>query len=275
MSKIRTIIIDDEFLARKRIRRLIEKDNELSIVAECTNGLEAVQLLQEQAADLLFLDVQMPEFNGFEVLEQLELDRLPAIIFVTAYDKYALKAFEVHAVDYLLKPFHDERFYEALQHAKDQIGNLQTGSLKDKLLNLLADITGKKTRETDSDNTEKVLDHPNESVYLERLLIKSAGRIFFVKTSEIIRIKAAGKYLEIMLADQELTTRQTMNEIESKLDPNHFLRIHRSTIINLDQIKEMQHWYKGDYIFILQNGEKFTSSSSYRKNLERIMNLFS
>ena len=253
MTKIKTVIVDDEALARTRIRRLLEDDKEIKIVGESKNGLEAVEALNGLKPDMVFLDVQMPELNGFEVLEEFDPDDLPVIVFVTAYDQYALKAFEVHAVDYLLKPFEDERFYDSLQHAKEQIKNLETNSFTSKIMNLLSDK---------SKQQEK---------HIERIVVKSSGRIYFVKTKDIVRIKAAGKYLEVLSKEKEHVIRQTMTDIESKLDPSLFLRIHRSTIINIDHIKEIQHWYKNEYIFKLKNGEEFTSGGSYRKNLDRVL----
>ncbi len=253
MNKIHTIIVDDESLARMRIKRLVENDKEIVIVGEASNGLEAVEKLTNLKPDLVFLDVQMPELNGFEVLEQLETDCLPIIIFVTAYDQYALKAFEVHAVDYLLKPFEDERFYSSLEFAKEQLKSNESTSFTQKLINLISD----KNKEPQK--------------YLERIVVKSSGRIYFVKTKDIIRIKAAGKYLEILTNDKEHVIRQTMNDIESKLNPELFLRIHRSTIINIDQIQEIQHWYKNEYLFKLKNAEQFTSGGSYRKSLDRVL----
>lgn len=266
MAPIRTLIVDDEPLARRRIRRLLEAEPDIFLTGECETGKEALRILQTQPVDLVFLDIHMPELDGFEVLEQLDAHRLPVIVFVTAYDKYALKAFEVHAVDYLLKPFDNTRFVSALNHAREQLNNLNPHSLKQRLLDFLADFSPGGIHESGSHSMNK---------YADRLVVKSAGRIFFLKTAEICRIKAAGKYLEIRAGDTEYSVRQTMNEIETKLNPNKFLRIHRSTIINIDFIREMQHWYKGEYIFILQNGEKFTSSHTYRFNLEKLMQHFS
>ncbi len=271
MNKISILIIDDEALARKRIRRLIESEDDISIIGECFSGSDAVECIQEKSPDLIFLDVQMPELNGFEVLEKLNPDSLPIIIFVTAYDNYALKAFDVHAIDYLLKPFDDERFYLALQRARDQITSTKNDTIKQKLLNLLGDLKGSLTQSGNSDVTTLNQNH----AYLDRICVKSAGSIYFVKTDEIERIKAAGKYLELKVKNQEHLIRQTMNQVESKLDPNQFLRIHRSTIINIDHIKKLQHWHKAQYAVILRNGEQLISSNSYRKNLERILNQFS
>lgn len=267
---IKVLIVDDEALARKRIRRLLENDASITIIGECANGFETVAALQNHKPDLLFLDIQMPELNGFEVLQQFSPDQLPIIIFVTAYDKYALKAFEVHAVDYLLKPFDDERFFLALNHAKEQITKFKNQAFSQKLVNLMADVLENNHLTSEITTVKKTDAH-----YLERLIIKSSGLIYFVKTADIINIKAAGKYLEVVVGDHTYTLRQTMSEIEKKLNPSCFLRIHRSTIINMDFIKEMQHWYKNEYIFIMQNGEQLKSSGSCYKNLDKIIKEFS
>jgi len=254
-NKIRVVIVDDEKLARDRIRRLLEHSDAYTIISECTNGSEAVNFLSNNETDLMFLDIQMPEMDGFEVVSQLDRSKLPVIIFVTAYDKYALKAFEVHAIDYLLKPFDDERFNSALLHANEILDNKSKDTLTEKILGFLEE------KETSMQNK-----------YLERITIKSSGRIYFVNTKKIIRIKAAGKYLEIMDFEKEHTIRKTMTQLEEQLDPNRFIRVHRSVILNVEHIKEMQHWYKNEYIFILSNGEKFTSGISYRKNLDPLLN---
>ena len=253
-TKLKILVVDDESLARKRIVNLLTKSKRACEITECTNGMEALEKLLYESFDLVFLDIQMPEINGFDVLDNLEIDKIPAIIFVTAYDKYALKAFEVHALDYVLKPFDDERFYEAFGHAQKIIETNLKEATNDKILRLLEE-----TRSLE----------PVKSI--ERIVVKEKGRIYFVRTDEIISIKAAGKYLKLSTENAVHTIRQTMNDIESKLNPSKFLRIHRSTIINLDCISEMQHWYKNEYIFIMQNGDKVTSGSTYRKNLDALL----
>lgn len=255
MNDLITIaVVDDEELARKRIRNLLLKYKGNYTIYECRNGLEAVNTINEKGVDIVFLDIQMPELNGFEVIDHLDKDNIPVILFVTAYDNFALKAFEIHALDYLLKPFDDERFKAAFDFALEQVETKDTGELKKKVLDLISD---------------KSLYYKNK--YLSRILIKSSGRIYFVQCNEIIRIKAAGKYLEILAGNEKHAIRKTMCEIEQKLDPDKFIRIHRSVIINIDRIKEIQHWYKNEYIFLLDNLEKFTSGSTYRKNLDRIL----
>ena len=257
---LRIIIIDDESLARNRIKKLLSHENDIEIVGECKNGLEAVKCIKEKHPDIIFLDVQMPELDGFQVLQEIKSDNIPVIIFVTAYDRYALKAFEVHAVDYLLKPFDDDRFYEALQHAKNSLQSKKDNSLQKKLQLLISDLS-KDSQGDDSTNKKTI----------ERIVIKSSGKINFIKIKDIIRIKAAGKYLSILTSEGEHLLRKTMNEIEEELDNQQFMRIHRSTIINIDYIKEMQTYYRGEYVVILSTGEKFPTSSAYKNNIENLL----
>lgn len=258
MKTFKTLIIDDEKLARSRIKKLLEEQSDFEVVGECKNGIEAVDCINTQNPDLIFLDVQMPELDGFSVLKNINTENFPIIIFVTAYDKYALKAFDVHAVDYLLKPFDDERFYAALEHAKDHMAKNSRKDLHNKINHLMNELG-----ETSITKEEKD--------YLDRIVVKSGGKISFVKTSNIVRIKSAGKYISILTDEGENLIRQTMNEIEEKLNPKKFIRIHRSAIINFDFIKEMQNWYRGEYVILLTNNEKFTTSSSYRKNIEELI----
>ncbi len=258
MKTFKTLIIDDEKLARNRIKKLLEKQSDFEIVDECKNGREAVDCINSLNPDLIFLDVQMPELDGFSVLKKINKDNYPIIIFVTAYDKYALKAFEVHAVDYLLKPFDDERFQIALEHAKDHLVKNSRKDLHSKITHLMTELG-------------ETLPISDVKDYLDRIIVKSGGKISFVKTSEIIRIKSAGKYISVLSKEGDNLIRQTMNEIEEKLDPKKFIRIHRSAIINFDFIKEIQNWYRGEYVILLNNNEKFTTSSSYRKNIQELI----
>ena len=252
MPKIKVLIVDDEPIARRRIRRQIENNADFEITGECKNGLEAVLTIQEQKPDLVFLDVQMPEMDGFSVLETISAQKeaMPAVIFVTAYDRYAIKAFEVNAVDYLLKPFDDERFQKALNRAQAQIQNNNTN---ERLLDLLETL--KKTPQK----------------YIERLAIKSAGRIFFLMVEEIDWIESADNYVRLHVGRESHLLRETVNGLEKKLDPDRFLRIRRSTIVNIKQIKELHPLFNGEYAIILKNGNELTSSRRYRKNLSILL----
>jgi two-component system LytT family response regulator len=252
MEKIRTLIVDDEPLAREGIRMLVERDAEIAVIGECANGQQAISAITEKMPDLLFLDIQMPEISGFEVLEAIGAQTLPCVIFVTAYDKYALRAFEVHALDYLLKPFTGERFQSALERAKAQIKSRGGEQLNQKLVRLLEDIRKDKT-------------------YLERLVVKSAGRIFFLNVEEIDWIEAAENYVRLHTGRESHLVHGTMNKLASRLDPAQFLRIHRSTIINVKKIKELQPMFHGEYVVTLRDGTQLNSGRSYRQKLQSLL----
>lgn len=250
--KINTLIVDDEPLARDRVKRFLRDEHDINIIGECGNGREAVSAIKEKKPDLVFLDIQMPEKNGFEVVKSLDSKIMPSVIFVTAYDQYALQAFDVHALDYLLKPFNRERLHKAVSHARDQIETKRMGNLDERLASLIADLRGEKK-------------------YLERLVVKSVGRVFFLKVDEIDWIEAAGNYVKLHAGREAHMIRETMNGIEAKLDPDKFLRIHRSTVVHIDRIKELHPMFSGDYAVILRNGTELALSRNYR---ERLLELF-
>lgn len=249
------MIIDDEPLARRNIRLLLEKDPQIEILDECRDGREAVNAINTLSPDLIFLDIQMPEIDGFDVLERVGPERIHAVIFVTAFDQYALKAFDVHALDYLLKPYDDERFANALRRAKAQIEAREIDRLTKRLLALLEE------RETErkSSTTEKE--------YLTRLMIKVSGRVMLLKVDEVDFVEADGNYAKLHVGRKEHLLREKMNDLETQLDPAKFVRIHRSTIVNLDRIKEMHPHFNGDYVVVLQDGRKLRLSRSRRENL--------
>jgi len=250
MDKIRTLIVDDEPLAREKIVDMLFGDAEIEIIGECGDGLAAVAAIEAHKPDLLFLDVQMPELDGFGVLEAIE--QMPVIIFVTAYDQYALRAFEVRALDYLLKPFDRERFDKALQRAKHQIERERAGAVNRELVALLADLKSR----------------PKP---LERLVVKAGGRVFFLRVDEIDWIEAAANYVKLHAGGEAHLLRETINGLAAKLDPDKFLRIHRSIIVNLERVKEMQPWFHGDYVVVLQDGTQLTSSRNYREQLRKLL----
>jgi two-component system LytT family response regulator len=253
--KIRTLVVDDEPLARERLRKLLEQEPDIEVVGECADGTEAVAAVKQHAPDLIFLDVQMPELDGFGVVAQLEGEAMPAIIFVTAYDRFALKAFDVHALDYLLKPFDRERFQKAMNRARKLLAQRQTGELSRHLSSLLTDL-----------KTEKA-----EPKYLDRLAVKTEGRVLFFKTDEIDWIEAADNYVSIHVGSDEHLHRETMSSLETKLSPSRFLRISRSTIVNVERIKEMQPMFHGDYVVILKNGTRLSLSRNYRDKLNHLL----
>ncbi|MGD9630269.1 MAG: LytR/AlgR family response regulator transcription factor [Pyrinomonadaceae bacterium] len=250
--KFRTLIVDDEPLARERIKRFLRDEAEMEIIGECGNGKDAIEAINRESPDLVFLDIQMPEKNGFDVIRSLNGSKLPAIVFVTAYDQYALQAFDVHALDYLLKPFTRERIHRAVSRARESIENRRLGNLDERLTSLIADLK-------------------SEKKYLERLVVKSTGRVFFLRTDEIDWIEAAGNYVKLHAGRETHMIRETMNGIEAKLDPDKFLRIHRSTVVHIDRIKELHPMFSGDYAVILRDGTELALSRNYR---ERFLELF-
>ncbi|MEK6335932.1 MAG: LytTR family DNA-binding domain-containing protein [Acidobacteriota bacterium] len=252
MEKIRTVIVDDEPLARRGIRAQLKNEKDIEIISECRNGHEAVKAIESQAPDLVFLDVQMPELNGFQVVEGIGVERMPAVIFVTAYDRYALRAFEVHALDYLLKPFDDERFATALERARRHINQKNIDDLSRRLQGLLDDLQSSRK-------------------YVERLVVKSAGRIFFLSVAEIDWIEAADNYVRLHAGRESHLLRETMNSLEKKLDPEQFLRVHRSRIVNARKIKELQPLFRGEYDIMLRDGTRVESGRGYRERIQKLL----
>ncbi len=254
-TKIKTLIVDDEPLARRNLRLLLSKDPQIEVLDECRNGREAVKAINSLSPDLIFLDIQMPEMDGFDVLEHVGPENIHAIIFVTAFDQYALKAFDVHALDYLLKPFDDERFAHALQRAKTQIEAREINRLSKRLLALL--------EERESERKTPV----EQSSYLTRVMIKAAGRVVLLKVDEIDFIEADGNYAKLHVGRKAHLLREKMNDLEGQLDPAKFVRIHRSIIVNLDRIKEMHPHFNGDYIVVLEDGKQLRMSRTRREAL--------
>jgi len=243
---MRVLIVDDEPLAIAAIRNLLRSHPDVEIAGECQSGADAIAAIQSAPPDLVFLDVQMPEVDGFAVLEAIGRDRMPHVVFVTAYDQYAVRAFEVHALDYLLKPFDRERFEEALERARRRL-------------------------ESHPQWTERVLAMLREgrSEYLERLIIRTGGRVFFVNAREIDWIEAQGNYVNLHAGANTWLFRESLGSLEARLDPRRFRRIHRSTMVNLDSIREMRPCFHGDYEVVLRNGITLKLSHRYRGNLEK------
>ena len=249
-DKIRTVVVDDEPLACKRLEKLLKEDKDIELIKLCANGEEAIKTIKEESPDLVFLDIQMPEINGFDVLQNIDQDKAPLIIFVTAYDEYALKAFEVHALDYLMKPFKRERFNESLNRAKKALNRDNRDVITDKIENLLEYLEP-------------------ESEAISRILVKSSGRYFFLKACDIDWIESAGNYVRIHSGGNNYLIRETMINMEKKLDSDTFFRIHRSTIINVEKVKELEQWFHGDYQVVMYNEEKLTMSRNYKKLLDK------
>jgi two-component system LytT family response regulator len=250
--RIRLLTVDDEPLAREKVRTMVAADPEMEIIGECTNGAEAIAAVHGLRPDLMLLDVQMPQIDGFAVLDALKSDYLPLVIFVTAFDHYAIQAFEVHALDYLLKPFDRERFEAAIEHAKTHLRGTRNGHLDQRILSLLKQIEA-------------------DSRYLERLVVKTGGRVFFLLTAEIDWIEAEGNYVNVHAARKSHLLRESISGLEAQLDPKDFIRIHRSTIVNLRRVKELQPWSHGEYHVILHDGTQLTLSRNYRDNLQHVL----
>ncbi|MCI0485840.1 MAG: LytTR family DNA-binding domain-containing protein [Blastocatellia bacterium] len=244
----RVLIVDDEPLARRRIRKLLSNDPEIEVIGDCGNGREAVKAISEQSPDLVFLDVQMPEMDGFAILESLPPEQVPFVVFVTAHDQYALRAFDVYALDYLLKPFDRRRFDKALQRAKAQIRKERGSDLGRRTIALLEELRAKSSHE-------------------ERVVIKAGGRVFFLKAEDIDWIEAEGKYVRLHVGSKSYLLREAISAMEAQLDSKKFLRIHRSTIVHIDRIRELQPWFHGEYRVILNDGTQLVLSRGCRKKL--------
>jgi two-component system, LytTR family, response regulator len=237
-QKIRTLVVDDEPVARARVMSLLQDEPDIEIIGECESGAEAISRIETASPDLVFLDIQMPQMDGLQLSRALG-DRMPAVVFVTAYDEYALRAFEVHALDYVLKPFSAERFKSALTHARQHLSKRSSPG----------------TRETLPERRD-------------RLVIKSSGRIYFVRTNDIDWCEAAGNYVRLHVGAQTHLVRGTMGYIEAQLDPRQFVRVHRSTIVNVDRIQELRSSFNGEYVITLHDKTRLTLSRGYREGLQ-------
>ena len=250
--KIRTLIVDDEPLGRSLVRRLVSEDPDFEVIGECANGAEALRAIQRDAPALVFLDVQMPELSGFEVLARLGREQLPIIVFVTAFDTFALKAFEAHALDYLLKPLADDRFCEALKRVKTYIAGHETGQFRDRLLGLVREV---------SQPTKRI----------SRLAVESDGRFVFLQVSDIDWIEADGNYLNLHVGKRSYLLRGRISEVEKNLSPDQFFRVHRSKIVNLDRVKEFQPLFKGEGLIVLKDGSQLSASRSCTQKLHAFL----
>jgi two-component system LytT family response regulator len=248
MGDLRVLLVDDEPLVREGVRDFLDGEPGMVIAGECSNGVEALRFLGENKVDLLFLDIQMPELDGLGVAGELLRDGGPAIVFVTAFSEHAIRAFELNAIDYLLKPFDRSRLLGALGRARTRIGNGSHGELTQRLSAVLTVLERGKG-------------------YAERILVKADGRIRFVPVEEVDWIEAADNYVRVHAGDQRHLVRDTIANFESRLDPRRFVRIHRSTIANLSRVRELQPTFNGEYTVILASGAKLTLSRTYRDAL--------
>ena len=249
---IRTVIVDDERLARQKVRTLLADDEEIEVVGECANGEEAIAAVRKERPDLLLLDVEMPGANGFEVLHSLRGDRLPAVVFITAHDEYAVRAFEVEAIDYVMKPFDRRRFNDALRRAKRQMNN---GG-----------------QESDA-RIQRLLERMLKAKALEQFVVKARDKTFFVGVADVDWIEAEGKYVRLHAAGASHLVRESIGEVESRLDARRFLRIHRGTIVNVKRILEMHRGFGGGMFVVLRDGTKLTMSRRYRTKIREVTGL--
>jgi two-component system LytT family response regulator len=248
---IRALIVDDEQLARQRVRLLLGEEPDVEVIGESGDGFEAVDQIQTTKPDLVFLDVQMPEMDGFEVLRRVPQALLPVVIFTTAYDQHALRAFEVNALDYLLKPATPTRFKEAVQRARDLLVNKQAGVAARRLLALLGQT-------------------PAPTGQLTRLAVKTPGKVTFVELDQIQAIEAAGKYAVVHVGKVNHVLRESMTSLESHLPSQRFLRISRSVIVNMDQIQELQPMFKGENLVVLKNGKSYPTTHTIREIQQKL-----
>ena len=251
--KIRAFIVDDEPLARERVHNLLREEPDIEVAGECANGIEAVEQLRQNPPDLMFLDVQMPGMDGFEVLQNIPADQLPIVIFTTAYDQHAVRAFEAHALDYLLKPFKPARFKAAVQRAREQIANKGAGVATRNLLELIA--------------TRPPASAPPQ---LGRLTIKTDDRVMVVNVDDIDSIESAGNYVVVHVGKEEHILRDTLISLEAKLSSKQFLRISRAAVVNLGRIRELQPMFKGESVVVLKNGRAIPTTRSLREIQEKL-----
>lgn len=249
---IRCLIVDDEPLSRERIASLLRTLPDADIIGMCENGSEAIEAISDLSPDLVFLDVQMPEVDGFSVLSSIDRATMPAVIFVTAHDRYALKAFEVHAQDYLLKPFDPDRLFDAYGRAAERIRQNRIGASSERLLALIDDM-------------ERVRSHRT------RVPIKSDGRVTFLPVEEIDWIESADNHVKIHAKGETHVLRRTLQSMQASLSPTDFVRVHRSSIVNVARIEEIQPWFNGEYVVLLRDGSKVHTSRGYRARLEALM----
>jgi two-component system, LytTR family, response regulator len=263
-TMIDVLLIDDEPLARKRLRQFLREFDDCTVIGECGDGQEAIDRIRELQPDLVFLDVQMPEVSGLEVLAALEPEERPLVVFVTAHDEYAVRAFEVHAVDYLLKPFDRERFRVAYQHARDLVSTRAAVQEHAKLNALLAE-TGRVSTAPQSP----------EPLLHDRILVKAGSRVLFLTLCDIDWVEAAGNYVKLHVGGEEYIVRESISRLESMLAPRQFARVHRSTIVNLNRVKELRPWFSGEMVIVMLNGTELKLSRTYRRDLERRVRILS
>ncbi|HUF25429.1 MAG TPA: LytTR family DNA-binding domain-containing protein [Gemmatimonadaceae bacterium] len=264
VDSMRVILADDEPLARQRLRRLLGDEDGVELVAECEDGPGTLEAVLRLAPELLFLDIQLPELDGFGVLAGIPPDRMPLVIFVTAYDQHALRAFEVRALDYLVKPFDAERLHGALVRARRELAASTSRADQSRLSDLVRHLA------TEQRELERTLLRSGDR-FLQRVMLRTQGRVFFIRTADIDWIEAAGNYVRLHSGKEAHLLRVTMNALEHRLDPEHFLRIHRSTIVNIERVRELHPWPSGEYTVVLRDGNRLKLSRGFRERLAERM----
>jgi two-component system LytT family response regulator len=250
--KLRVLIVDDEELARERMESLLSARPDVEIAGICADGISALEAIEQTHPDVVMLDVQMPGMDGFEVASNLDPENAPAIVFVTAHDGHAIRAFEIHALDFLLKPYDQARLEKALDRARGALTATRTPALDPRLVSFLEQLH-------------------DERKYSERLIVKSSGRVFFVRSEDIDWVEASGNYVKIHTKSDAHLLRESMKNMEGKLDPRVFVRIHRSAIVNIDRIKELEPWFHGEYVVIMRDGTRLTASRVFSERLSALI----
>lgn len=250
--KIRVLIVDDEPVSRRRIRRFLAAEPDAEVIGEGSSGYEAVRLIRAHDPELVFLDIQMPKRDGFDVIAEIGPERMPLVIFVTAYDEHAVRAFEVHALDYVLKPFDGERLRQAFARAKAQLEMEAAADQRRHIASLLRSLGAEGAGTPSSEG---------------RMMIKSHGRVHFISAAEIDWVEAAGNYIRLHVGPSSYLVRESLARLEERLDSEQFVRIHRSALVNLDRVKEMCHWSSGEYLVVLADGTELKLSRRYRERL--------
>jgi two-component system LytT family response regulator len=255
-STVRTIIADDEHLARRKLRLLLDSEPEVEVVAECHDGGQTLAAIRTHRPDLLLLDIQMPDRDGFQVLREISPAEMPVVIFTTAYDQYAIRAFEAHALDYLLKPFDQGRLHHAIERARLELRKSKAREITHRILQLLSRVKSENQPVPDFEG---------------RLVIKTKGRIVFLNVDEIDWVEAAANYVRLNASGESYLFRETISRTSERLNPNHFIRIHRSMIVNVRRIKELIPVNSGEYIVVLKSGKELSCSRGYRANVQHII----
>ena len=256
LPALRTIIADDEHLARQKLRLLLQSELGVQVVAECYDGQQTVEAVHEHKPDLLFIDIRMPHLDGFEVLENIDLDEMPAVVFTSAHDQFAIRAFEAHALDYLLKPFEAERLHNAVVRARSELLKSHNRDLTARILDLIAKRAERK---------------PEPAPISDRMVVRTGGRVVFLDVGEIDWIEAAANYVKLHVGQESYALREGIGKIAERLDSDRFVRIHRSVIVNAGKIRELQPCDSGEYIAVLKNGKELSCSRGYHTHLQRFI----